>query len=47
MNFLMVRGAERRSVASVETTSAVTGRDGKNRQRLIIMNGFLDVKCYT
>ncbi len=46
MNSLMVRGAERRSVASVETTSAVTGRDGKNRQHLIMMNGFIDLKCY-
>ncbi|XP_058626438.1 5-hydroxytryptamine receptor 3A-like isoform X1 [Onychostoma macrolepis] len=31
VNFLMVRAAERRSVASVETTSAVTGRDDSVR----------------
>ncbi|RXN35013.1 coiled-coil domain-containing protein 130 [Labeo rohita] len=30
VNFLMTRGAERRSTASVETTAVVTGRDGNS-----------------
>lgn len=34
VNFMMARGAESRSV---ETTAAVTGRDGKSRHHLIMI----------